>query len=71
MLKKAVANEAAETEKNQKVQKEIVVLREEHKKLNEQHSDLFDRYLAGITGEIAKELKDGEACPVCGSKNQP
>ena len=70
-LKKAVANEAAETEKNQKVQKEIVVLREEHKKLNEQHSDLFDRYLAGITGEIAKELKDGEACPVCGSKEHP
>ena len=30
-----------------------------------------DRYLEGIYGEIAEELKDGEACPVCGSPSHP
>ncbi len=30
-----------------------------------------DRYYAGIYGEIASELKDGEKCPVCGSAAHP
>ena len=30
-----------------------------------------DRYLEGIYGEIAEDLKDGEACPVCGSVSHP
>ena len=30
-----------------------------------------DKYLEGIYGEIAEGLKDGEACPVCGSASHP
>lgn len=30
-----------------------------------------DRYYAGIYGEIAEKLKDGEKCPVCGSPFHP
>lgn len=30
-----------------------------------------DRYYAGIYGEIAGELKEGEKCPVCGSTSHP
>lgn len=34
--------------------------------------DYRDRYYAGIYGEIAAEqLKEGEACPICGSKIHP
>lgn len=30
-----------------------------------------DKYLEGIYGEIAEGLKDGEACPICGSLSHP
>ena len=43
----------------------------EFKVLQNEQKELFDRYLAGITGEIASTLVDGEACPVCGSTTHP
>ena len=43
----------------------------EFKILQNEQKELFDRYLAGITGEIASTLVDGEACPVCGSTTHP
>ncbi len=33
--------------------------------------DHRDRYYAGIYGEIASELREGEKCPVCGSIRHP
>ncbi len=36
---------------------------------DEKAGDYRDRYFAGIYGEIAQELIEGESCPVCGSKS--
>ncbi|QFJ56002.1 AAA family ATPase [Pseudobutyrivibrio xylanivorans] len=49
----------------------IVNLQEEYSKLNGEHAALLERYLAGITGELAAQLKDGKPCPVCGSISHP
>lgn len=40
----------------------------EKKEAYEKLEDIFRRNVAGI---LAKELKEGEACPVCGSTNHP
>lgn len=37
----------------------------------QQEKDCRLKYFAGIYGEISAELKDGESCPVCGSKEHP
>ncbi len=49
----------------------IVKLQGEYTKLNEEHANLLESYLAGITGEIAETLEDGKPCPVCGSTSHP
>ena len=46
-------------------------LRNEFEALKSKHSLLLDSYIAGITGELAEELKEGSPCPVCGSTNHP
>ncbi len=50
-----------------KAKKAINVYEEKQKKRMEAEN-IFDRCRAGI---LAGRLKDGEACPVCGSKNHP
>ena len=35
------------------------------------HLELLNAYIAGIAGELSSKLKDGEPCPVCGSKSHP
>jgi len=35
------------------------------------HRDLLDKFIKGYAAKLAEELKDGEACSVCGSKNHP
>jgi len=45
--------------------------KDEYDRLDEEHKALMDSYIAGITGELAKDLKDGQACPVCGSTEHP
>lgn len=49
----------------------IVKLQEEYTTLQAEHGDLLNSYLAGITGELAEKLKEGEPCPVCGSTEHP
>jgi DNA repair protein SbcC/Rad50 len=49
----------------------IVTLQNEYSCLNEEHKELLESYLAGITGEIAAQLVDGKPCPVCGSRLHP
>lgn len=46
-------------------------LKKEFDNLDSEHKAFLDRYLAGITGELASKLKEGEPCPVCGSTNHP
>ncbi|MCR5358172.1 MAG: SMC family ATPase [Lachnospiraceae bacterium] len=49
----------------------IKQLKDEYEELKAEHSRLLNGYLAGITGELAQELKEGEPCPVCGSREHP
>ena len=37
----------------------------------EEHRKLLAAYLAGITGELAASLVEGQPCPVCGSVHHP
>lgn len=43
----------------------------EYEKLNSEHDGLLRGYIAGITGELAQNLEEGMACPVCGSTHHP
>lgn len=38
---------------------------------DEGHKQYLERYLAGITGELAQQLVEGAPCPVCGSTVHP
>lgn len=49
----------------------ISLVRSEYESLRKVHEGLLESYLAGITGELAKDLKDGIPCPVCGSVDHP
>lgn len=49
----------------------IAELNDEYTSLNGEHSSLLEKYLAGITGELAEQLIEGKACPVCGSVSHP
>ena len=50
---------------------QIIALQKEYERLNEEHGRLLEGYLAGITGELAGSLREGEPCPVCGSTSHP
>jgi len=74
--KKTVAAKAAKEEKVAKQNCDSYVevissLQKEYTDLQKEHEELLNSYLAGITGEIAKNLKEGEPCPVCGSTEHP
>ncbi len=51
--------------------KKITALQGEYNVLQGEHKELLHQYLAGITGELASQLVDGMACPVCGSTEYP
>lgn len=42
-----------------------------HQKAVDEHHRLMDARLAGMTGELAEKLVDGEPCQVCGSTDHP
>lgn len=44
---------------------------ENYQKTYENYTVYAQRYISGITGTLAEKLKDGEACPVCGSTSHP
>ncbi|MBQ9549767.1 MAG: SMC family ATPase [Lachnospiraceae bacterium] len=46
-------------------------IRREYESLESEHTKLLNSYIAGITGVLAAELKEGEPCPVCGSTEHP
>lgn len=55
----------------QDLSQKVLSQRDLHEELRVHHDALLDQYLIGITGEIAKQLVEGNACPVCGSKSHP
>ncbi len=78
VVKKAKMVEKAAQAEEQKAKEEldtfgpqIVKLQNAYDSLDNEHKDLLDRYLAGITGELADQLVDGKPCPVCGSTAHP
>ena len=49
----------------------LVMLHEAYETDMEEHRKLLAAYLAGITGELAASLVEGQPCPVCGSRVHP
>ena len=49
----------------------LVMLHEAYETDMEEHRKLLAAYLAGITGELASSLVEGQPCPVCGSREHP
>lgn len=49
----------------------IIKLKDEYLKDNELYSNHYDVFLSAQAGILAQGLKEGEACPVCGSFNHP
>lgn len=75
-LKKEEADKAKKTEEIHKEKYEqftpvVFNLKSEYEQLECEHKDLLDRYLSGITGELAENLEEGMPCPVCGSTAHP
>lgn len=73
---KAEEKKAASEAENAKEQYEgytsnIVDMNKKYEALSKEHAEMFNAYIAGITGELAKDLVPGKACPVCGSTLHP
>lgn len=68
---KALTEEKKAKEKLDAIAENITSLQEEYNKANAVHSDYLNQYISGIKGELAKDLKEGIACPVCGSTTHP
>ena len=49
----------------------LVMLHEAYETDMEEHRKPLAAYLAGITGELAASLVEGQPCPVCGSREHP
>ena len=49
----------------------LVMFHEAYETDMEEHRKLLAAYLAGITGELAASLVEGQPCPVCGSREHP
>lgn len=52
-------------------QDKYVFLEEVYKQRKEEYDDLFSRWRRETVGIVAKLLKEGEPCPVCGSVTHP
>lgn len=55
----------------EKDREKLAQLNKKRSRLSKELDELWNIYLAGITGEIASKLEDNKPCPVCGSLNHP
>ncbi|MFO7888174.1 MAG: SMC family ATPase [Eubacteriales bacterium] len=56
-------------EKIEIIKKNKKQLQKKYEEKSENYNDIRERYYANMGAILAKDLKDGEACPVCGSKD--
>lgn len=66
-----IKDEKAFTAENAEIKTEKLKAEKCQAKLFKVYAEMFDKYISGIGGELAAELKENEPCPVCGSKNHP
>ena len=52
-------------------QKELIEQMQMYQSANRLYEDMQQQYLLGQAGILAKDLKEGMACPVCGSEHHP
>ena len=71
ILEKAKTEAASAAKAYETLTENLVMLREEFAAIDGEHGAFLKDYVAGITGELARDLKAGEECPVCGSKDHP
>ncbi|WP_044937785.1 AAA family ATPase [Pseudobutyrivibrio sp. LB2011] len=69
--KKAMDEEREKKTILDSLSEKIIKIRNQYIELNESHSMMLEKYLAGITGELAEKLEKGKPCPVCGSTIHP
>lgn len=65
-------NNCKKKEKDISILRELIIkLKDEYLRDNELYSNHYDVFLSAQAGILAQGLKEGEACPVCGSFNHP
>ncbi len=67
----ALKDEETAKNNNAALAQAVVDIKNEYDALNVEHGDYLNKYLAGITGELANKLEEGKPCPVCGSRSHP
>ena len=69
--KDAEAAEKKSSEAYEKCARRQEAALEEFRKAVAFHSEILDRYVKGIAGELADSLNEGDVCPVCGNTHHP
>lgn len=70
-LKNEIKKYKEEKEKYSLLQEKAKSALDKYNNLNDEYSMKYTAFLSEQAGIMASELKDGEPCPVCGSKNHP
>lgn len=70
-LKSNIASAVSLNKETLKLQKEFVTAEKKYNELNNAYEEARSAFLLGQAGIMAQSLKEGENCPVCGSKSHP
>lgn len=54
-----------------KMNEELLTFQTKQQELFSEHNRLYRTYMADVSGRLAKDLNDGDPCPVCGSIHHP
>ncbi len=55
----------------QKISASLKVASSQYAKVSQGHNTMLQAWVKGQAGELARNLKEDQACPVCGSKHHP